>query len=113
VLEDQLGYLGRNLLWPLTKVRSTGMKLIHAGDAIPNFFTVGTCCMLIIFNLDRFSPQPRIDPLVYWGVLWLPFPLALLYFFARKFRADMLKRVPLLAQQEGDLVAETQEVVDA
>lgn len=113
VLEDQLGYLGSNLLWPLTKVRSTGMKLIHAGDAIPNFFTVGTCCMLIIFNLDRFSPQPRIDPLVYWGVLWLPFPIALLYFFARKFRADLLKRVPLLAQQEGDLVAETQEVVDA
>lgn len=113
VLEDQLGYLGSNLFWPLTKVRSTGMKLIHAGDAIPNFFTVGTSCMLIIFNLDRFSPQPLIDPLVYWGVLWLPFPIMLVYFFVRKFRADMLKRIPLLAQQEGDLVAETQEVVDA
>lgn len=69
--------------------------------------------MLIIFNLDRFSPQPLIDPLVYWGVLWLPFPIMLVYFFVRKFRADMLKRIPLLAQQEGDLVAETQEVVDA
>lgn len=113
VLEDQLGYLGSNLLWPLTKVRSTGMKLIHAGDAIPNFFVVGTSCMLIIFNLDRFSSQPSLGPLLYWGGLWLPFPLALIYFFVRKFRADVLKRIPLLAQQEGDLVAETQEVMDA
>ncbi|MBI4672687.1 MAG: metal-dependent hydrolase [Chloroflexi bacterium] len=113
VLEDQLGYLGSNLLWPLTKVRSTGLKLIHATDAIPNFFTVGTCCMLILYNLDRFSPQPLIDPLVYWGIFWLPFPILLVYFFIQKFRADLLKRIPLLAQQEADLVAETQEVVDA
>jgi len=113
VLEDQLGYLGSNLLWPLTKVRSTGFKLIHAVDAIPNFFTVGTCCMLIIYNLDRFSAQPLLDPLVYWGILWLPFPLLLIYFFVNKFRADLLSRVPLLAQQEADLVAETQEVTDA
>lgn len=112
VLEDQLGYLGSNLLWPLTRTRSTGLRLIHAGDPIPNFFTVGTCCMLIIYNLDRFSPQPLLDPLLYWGVLWLPFPLMLIYFLVRKFRADASARVLLLAQQEGDLVAETQEVVD-
>lgn len=113
VLEDQLGYLGSNLFWPITKVRSTGMKLIHAGDAIPNFFTVGTCCMLIIFNLDRFSAQPLLDPFVYWGVVWLPFPIMLIYFFAQKFRADAKKRAALLTEQEGDLVAETQEVMDA
>lgn len=112
VLEDQLGYLGSNLLWPLTKVRSTGMKLIHAGDAIPNFFTVGTCVYFIIFNLDRFSAQPLLDPLFFWGVLWLPFPIALAYFFFKKFETDIRKRVPLLTQQEADLVAETQEVID-
>ncbi len=113
VAEDQLGYLGSNLFWPITKVRSTGAKLIHAGDAIPNFFTVGTCVMLMIYNLDRFSSQPRLDPFVFWGILWLPFPLMLIYFFVNKFRADALKRIPLLAQQEGDLVAETQEIIDA
>jgi membrane-bound metal-dependent hydrolase YbcI (DUF457 family) len=113
VLEDQLGYLGSNLFWPLTKVRTNGARLIHAGDPIPNFFTVGTSVYFIIFNLDRFSPQPLIDPLLFWGILWLPFPIALAYFFYRKFESDIRSRIPLLTQQERDLVAETQEVVDA
>ncbi len=113
VLEDQLGYLGSNLFAPFTKVRTTGLKLIHAQDAIPNFFTVGTMAMLILFNLDRFSPQPSIDPLIYWGVLWLPFPLFLAYYSYRKGTAEGKQFVPLLAQQEAELVAETQEVVDA
>lgn len=113
VLEDQLGYLGSNLLWPLTKVRSTGLKLIHAMDAIPNFFTVGTMLYVILFNLDRFSTQPVLNPLLFWGVMWLPFPLMLAYFLIRKFDNRIRTRVPLFAQQEADLVAETQEVVDA
>lgn len=113
VLEDQLGYLGSNLLWPLTKVRSTGLKLIHATDAIPNFFTVGTSVYIILFNLDRFSAQPILDPIFFWGVLWLPFPIILAYFFYNKIVTDRAKRVSLLEQQEADLIAETQEVVDA
>lgn len=113
VLEDQLGYLGSNLLWPLTKVRTNGARLIHAGDPIPNFFTVGTSVYFIIFNLDRFSAQPILDPLFFWGVLWLPFPIALVYFFYRKFETDIRIKIPLLTQQEGDLVAEMKEVVDA
>lgn len=113
VLEDQLGYLGSNLFWPLTRVRTNGARLIHAGDAIPNFFTVGTSIYFIIFNLDRFSPQPILDPLFFWGVLWLPFPIALAYFFYRKYETDIRNKVPLLTEQEGDLVAEMKEVVDA
>lgn len=113
VLEDQLGYLGSNLLWPLTRVRTNGARLIHAGDPIPNFFTVGTSIYFILFNLDRFSPQPVLDPLFFWGVLWLPFPLALAYFFYRKFEKDIRSKTPLLTQQEGDMVAEMNEVVDA
>lgn len=113
ILEDQLGYLGSNLLWPLTRVRSNGLRLIHAGDAIPNMFTVGTFVMLIVFNLDRFSAQPLLNPWFYWGVLWLPFPILLGYFLLRRFQFDIRRRLPLLALQEADLVAETQEVVDA
>lgn len=113
VLEDQLGYLGSNLLWPLTGVRTNGAHLIHAGDPIPNFFTVGTSVYFIIFNLDRYSAQPTLDPLFFWGVLWLPFPIALAYFFYRKFETDIRKKIPLLSQQERDLVAELNEVVDA
>lgn len=113
VLEDQLGYLGSNLLFPLTSVRATGARLIHAGDAIPNFFTVGTSAYIILFNLDRFSAHPMLDPFFYWGILWLPFPLMLAYYFFRKFQRDLRTRVPFLVQQEADLVAETQEAVDA
>lgn len=113
ILEDQLGYLGSNLWYPLTKVRSTGLKLIHATDALPNFFTVGTMVYLILFNLDRFSPRPILDPLLFWGVLWLPFPLMLVYFLYQKFMTDRMKQSDLLAQQQADLIAETLEVVDA
>jgi membrane-bound metal-dependent hydrolase YbcI (DUF457 family) len=112
ILEDQLGYLGSNLFWPLTGVRSTGVRLIHAGDAIPNFFTVGTSVYFILFNLDRYSAQPMLDPLFYWGVLWLPFPLMLAYFLFKKFEMR-LGLTPLLTQQEAVLAAETQEVMDA
>jgi hypothetical protein len=113
VLQDQLGYLGSNLWWPLTRVRTTGARLIHAMEPLPNFFTVGTSLYLILFNLDRFSAQPRIDPLFFWAVLWLPFPVLLLYFVVRKFERENAAPIPLLTQQKADLVAETQEVTDA
>lgn len=113
VLEDQLGYLGSNLLWPLTRVRTTGAKIIHATDPIPNMFTVATSLYFIVFNLDRFSEQPMLDPLFFWGVLWLPFPLMLAYFLYRRLVTEHKNKIPLLTLQERDLVAETQEVVDA
>jgi membrane-bound metal-dependent hydrolase YbcI (DUF457 family) len=112
ILEDQLGYLGSNLFWPLTKVRTTGARLIHALDPVPNFFTVGTSIYLILFNLDRFSAEPRLDPLLFWGVLWLPFPLLLVYSLLRRFERQVAVRIPFLTRQEADL-AETQEVSDA
>jgi len=62
VLEDQLGYMGSNLFWPLTRKRIPGLKLIQSGDAIPNFLTVWSAAALILFNLDRFSATPRLDP---------------------------------------------------
>lgn len=113
ILEDQLGYLGNNLFYPLTHVRSNGLGLIHADDAIPNLFTVGTAVMLILFNLDRYSPHPLIDPIFYWGVFWLPFPILLAYFFHSKFRSDSQEQTSLLTLRQADLLAETQEVVDA
>ena len=63
VLEDQLGYMGSNLFWPLTRKRIPGLKLIQSGDAIPNFLTVWSAAALILFNLDRFSAAPRLDPI--------------------------------------------------
>ena len=61
VLEDQLGHLGSNLWWPFTARRSSGLKLLHSGDPIPNFLAVWSSAMLILFNLNRFAAGPQFD----------------------------------------------------
>jgi membrane-bound metal-dependent hydrolase YbcI (DUF457 family) len=66
ILEDQLGYLGSNLLYPLTKGRTAGLRLLRSGDGIPNFLTVCVSIALILLNLDRCSAQPVLSP-------WWPF----------------------------------------
>jgi len=75
VFEDQLGHMGSNLFWPLTRKRIPGPGMIHASDAIPNFLTVWTAVALILFNLDRFSGVARLLPTSYLlfavGLPWL------------------------------------------
>lgn len=112
VLEDQLGYLGSNLLYPLTRTRSAGLGLIHAADAIPNFFTVWTMVWLILFNLDRFSHEPAIDPLMFWGPGWAPALLLLAYYFYRKFNSEKRDKPPLSGVREAEVMAESRESVD-
>ena len=62
ILQDQLGYMGSNLLFPITRERTPGFGLVHSGDAMPNFLTVWAALMLILFNLDRFSAHPQLPP---------------------------------------------------
>jgi membrane-bound metal-dependent hydrolase YbcI (DUF457 family) len=69
ILEDQLGFMGSNLLHPFTRDRTAGLRLLHSGDAVPNFLTVWTAVMLILYNLDRFSAEPRLGP--WWAFLGL------------------------------------------
>ncbi|MFH0880440.1 MAG: metal-dependent hydrolase [Lentisphaerota bacterium] len=60
VLEDQLGHMGSNLIFPLRlKGRSPGLQWMHSGDSIPNFATVWTCCLLIFWNLYYYAPNPQ------------------------------------------------------
>jgi membrane-bound metal-dependent hydrolase YbcI (DUF457 family) len=111
ILEDQLGYLGSNLFWPLTKERSAGLKLIHSGDAIPNFLAVWTALVLILFNLDRFSAPvqnrlPMLEPLSFFTLsLIVPYAiLASLYVMSKR-----QHRMRLEAAKQADLLAELQE----
>ncbi|MCD6287185.1 MAG: metal-dependent hydrolase [Anaerolineae bacterium] len=53
VLEDQLGHMGCNLFWPVTRARTPGLGLLHAADAWPNFLTVWSSLSVILLNLDR------------------------------------------------------------
>ncbi len=71
VLEDQLGHLGSNLFWPLSRQRMSGLRWIHSGDAGANGMTVWLALALILFNLDRFSGQPML-PIWYWPLVILP-----------------------------------------
>lgn len=58
VLEDQMGYMGSNLFFPFTKKRVPGLKIMHSGDAFPNFAAVWLCCLLIFWNLYAAIPNP-------------------------------------------------------
>jgi membrane-bound metal-dependent hydrolase YbcI (DUF457 family) len=60
ILEDQMGFMGSNFLFPLTRGRTMGWKLFRSGDAVPNFLTVWVSLAVILLNLDRFSAGPLI-----------------------------------------------------
>ena len=108
VLEDQLGFMGSNLFYPLSRRRSRGAQLLHSGDAAPNFLTVWTAVALILFNLDRFSAQPRLDPRWFLG-LAVALPVVVLggaYQWQRRRERGRAKE----ALQQGDIVAELEEV---
>ena len=108
VLEDQLGFMGSNLFYPFTKRRTTGLQLLRSGDAIPNFLTVWTAVALILFNLDRFSAQPRLNP---WWFLGLAVVLPVtvlggLYQWQQRRGEPEVKE----ALRQRDIISETEEV---
>lgn len=108
ILEDQLGFMGSNLFYPFTKGRMPGMRLLRSGDAIPNFLTVWLASALMLFNLDRFSAAPRLDPRYYLPlVVGLP-TVVLGGFYALQRRRGQPRPREFLRQK--DIVAETEEV---
>ena len=58
VIEDQMGHMGSNLFFPFTKKRAPGLKMMHSGDAFPNFTGVWLCCLLIFWNLYAAIENP-------------------------------------------------------
>ena len=101
VLVDQLGMLGGNLFFPLTKKRTPGLCLCRSADAIPNFSTNYFSLMLILWNLDAFNltsklKMPLIDMfglqtssfairyivgLTNYVLVYIVIPLVIVYFF--------------------------------
>lgn len=78
IVEDQLGHMGSNLAYPLTQSRTKGFGLFHSGDPLPNLLTVWLCAMVLLFNLDRFSADPVLNPWRYFGAgLVLPWMVIL------------------------------------
>jgi membrane-bound metal-dependent hydrolase YbcI (DUF457 family) len=62
---DQLGYMGSNLAFPLTRHRTRGLRLFHSGDALPNLLAVWLSGAIVLFNLDRFSGEPLLPAVPY------------------------------------------------
>jgi membrane-bound metal-dependent hydrolase YbcI (DUF457 family) len=60
VLEDQLGHMGCNLAWPLTRRRTPGLGWLHAGDVAPNVLVAWTALVGAFLNLDRFASRVRL-----------------------------------------------------
>ena len=105
ILEDQLGFLGSNLLYPFTRARTRGFGLVRSGDAIPNFLTVWSAALVIVFNLDRFSAQPGLIPPWLLGAA-LALPVAVLGgVFHRQRRAwptshEALRQLDIISEAE-------------
>ncbi|MBI5567462.1 MAG: metal-dependent hydrolase [Chloroflexi bacterium] len=111
IVEDQLGFLGSNLFWPITRERSSGLKLIHSGDAIPNFLAVWIALQLIFFNLDRFSAAPQhravmLEPVSFFALaVVLPIvALSAVYVWQKR-----NSRQRLAAARQADILSESQE----
>ncbi|MGD9780756.1 MAG: metal-dependent hydrolase [Kiritimatiellia bacterium] len=85
VVEDQLGHMGSNIFYPLTKLRTPGLHWMHSGDGLPNFLTVWISCLLIFWNLYRGQPAMTyhfsfvhlmmvglvVPGLAFWALRWL------------------------------------------
>ena len=81
---DQLGYMGSNLFWPLTRRRVPGLKRGHASQTTPNLTAVWLSTLLIYWNLAAAAGAPP-NPLrlfLFAGLL----PCALSGRLARHFR---------------------------
>ena len=105
VLEDQLGYLGSNLFWPITKTRSDGLRLMHSGDTIPNMLTVWVSLMLLLLNIDRASDVPLIAAGPFLGFAVLLPAVALVAVYARrrwqKFSVEIERNRDAVAENEA------------
>lgn len=87
VLEDQLGYMGNNLFWPLSRGRSAGLRLLHAADAPANLCAIWLSLTLLLLNMDRASPAPLIMVGPFLAFVVVMPALALMALQARKLRA--------------------------
>jgi len=114
VLEDQLGHMGSNLFWPLTRERSSGLKLLHSGDTLPNMATVWLSLSLLLLNLDRASNVPLLDLSAYLlFVVIAPVALMLAIYARRHWQRHASREIATMAREQAkqrDMLAEGEEI---
>ena len=111
---DLTGFMGANLLWPFRKRRTEGLHFLKASNPVANFLMVYASGLLIIWNLNYFSPKPLFDLfwMEYFG-FFLVLPAALLITFARKFgkkekeEASKIRAEEEASFSEGEFIEDT------
>jgi membrane-bound metal-dependent hydrolase YbcI (DUF457 family) len=98
IVVDQMGFMGSNLFFPLSKRRTMGWKLFRSGEALPNFLCVWVSLALILLNLDRFSQTPILPPLPYLVVSIL---LPCLLFLGLRVWSDLERRRGAKARRQA------------
>ncbi|MDD5557918.1 MAG: metal-dependent hydrolase [bacterium] len=58
ITEDLTGHMGGSLLWPFQKDRTNGLCLFKASNPHANFSVDYAATAIILFNMNRFAPQP-------------------------------------------------------
>ena len=103
ILEDQLGFMGSNLFWPLSKERTPGLHLMRSMDAWPNFGTFWLAVAIILFNLNRFSPSPvfTTDWVVFFSYAFF-FPFSLLYLTSQILTSPALTKTQIHKEEEEE-----------
>ncbi len=90
--EDLTGHMGGSLLWPLIKPRCNGLNLFKASNPHANFSVDYAAVILILFNLNRFAPEPAFTLSAFKYFLYaLILPLGF-YFSIVKIFGDKTKK---------------------
>ena len=110
VLEDQLGLMGSNLFFPLTRRRMAGLKLMRSGDALPNFAAVWLSCLLIFWNVVRYAPPSHLTAGLTLGKILLigavaPTAIVLLLFWLLKCAGQVEAAVKDDLEEDSDALS--------
>lgn len=81
IAEDQLGFMGCSVLWPLDIKRWKGMALWHSGDALANFSSIWLCMAILAWRIHLYHPQMPLGDQSAWSFFfwWSILPLAMLW----------------------------------
>ncbi len=80
-LVDQIGFMGSNWLYPFTRVRRPGWKMVYSQDSFANMAMVWCSLALILWNLGNGYAHGRgthFPNLMQWAVFGCVLPLLLL-----------------------------------
>ncbi|MCF7838946.1 MAG: metal-dependent hydrolase [Candidatus Marinimicrobia bacterium] len=107
LIEDQLGFMGSNLFFPITRKRLSGLHWMRSGDSLPNFLAVWLSCLLIFWNLARRTPEAAIYDfglahILFYGGLIPVGVFGLLMHWAKRWRPTEAEAPLEMADEWGD-----------